>query len=582
MTQQQGLGGTTERISLRALLWALNLVAGVVLLSSAGSLTAQEPAPIEAGLAPPPGPYQPGFDALHYGLELSLQAGSQMIQGRMTAEIQVVDPSANEIWFDLTGLQVDEVMVDGAATDWSLSDGRVFVTLPAGTADNESFQVEMVYGGTPDDGLIIQDNVHGVPSIFVDNWPNRTRFWFPTIDHPADKATLDFLIHAPRNWQVIANGHLTSGPTETPADALGGGDRYSWRWVSDVPHPTYTMVVGAAEMVVREIGLAACGLAPASQRDDGCIPVSYWVFPEDVAHADQVFRRAPEIVDYFSDLVGPYPYEKLANVQSSTRFGGMENSSAIFYSEQAIASGRDIEGTVSHEIAHQWFGDGVTEASWQHLWLSEGFASYFGALFFEMADGADNFRARVEGMAATVVASGDAARPVIYEEETNLFELLNANNYQKGGMVLHMLRGLLGDDAFFAGVREYYSTHMNGAALTDDLQHALENTSGRELGWFFDQWLREPGYPMYRVGSTFDGTQQTVTITVEQVQEVGWPTFRLPTEVELSFADGSMTRVPVDIMERRQTFTVPADQAPTATVLDPDGWLLKVLVNQTP
>jgi aminopeptidase N len=280
------------------------------------------------------------------------------------------------------------------------------------------------------------------------------------------------------------------------------------------------------------------------------------------------------MLEYYSGLVAPYPYEKLAHVQSSTRFGGMENATTIFYSEDPIANGRDIEGTVAHETAHQWFGNAVTPSDWPHLWLSEGFATYFGMLFFEHADGVGKFREEMERDRLQVVRSAEVARPVIDQSETDLFKLLNVNNYQKGAWVLHMLRGLVGDDAFFAGVREYYRQHEHRTATTTDFRTAIERAAGRDLGWFFDQWLSRPGFPRLRVTSQWDAAARAVDITIEQTQSTSWPTFRLPLTIDVD-ADGGTVRRAVDMDERRETVRVPLTGAPGRITLDPDGWLLK-------
>ena len=203
---------------------------------------------------------------------------------------------------------------------------------------------------------------------------------------------------------MISNGRLVEENEPAPP-AADGSPRRAWQWGTDVAVSPYNFVFGAAHMAIRRVGLAACGSAPASPRPDGCVEVSAWLFPEDVAQADLSFRRAAEMVDFYTDLIGPYPFEKLAHVQSSTRFGGMENASAIFYTEQGLASGRSMEGTVAHETAHQWFGDSVTEADWPELWLSEGFATYFGHLYFEHAEGVADFRRRMEEDRADVLAS---------------------------------------------------------------------------------------------------------------------------------------------------------------------------------
>ena len=315
--------------------------------------------------------------------------------------------------------------------------------------------------------------------------------------------------------------------------------------------------------------------------------MSFWVFPQDTAFARQVFRRAPAMVDYFTALIGPYPFEKLAHVQSATRFGGMENSSAIFYSERAIAEGRLSEGTVSHEIAHQWFGDSATQSDWNHLWLSEGFATYFGALFFESADGDDDFRRRMEQSRQGYLESDVVGRPVVDPAGAdNLFDLLNRNNYNKGGWVLHMLRGVVGDDVFFRAIRAYYERHAFGNALTDDLQRAFEEAAGTgetNLDWFFDQWIDQPGHPTleHTWETTPDGEE--VVLSIAQVQPSEWPAFRLPMEVEVRGPAGAR-RHRIVVESRSQVFRLPlvesvgesvGEGGPTEVVLDPGGWVLK-------
>ena len=302
--------------------------------------------------------------------------------------------------------------------------------------------------------------------------------------------------------------------------------------------------------------------------------VSAWLFEEDRGQARRSFARAAEMVDFYTELVGPYPFQKLAHVQSATRFGGMENASAIFYAERALASGRNMEGTVAHETAHQWFGDSVTQVDWPELWLSEGFATYFGHLFFEHAQGKGDFRRRMEQDRQEVLASEDVRRPVIDRREHDLFALLNDNNYPEGGWVLHMLRGIVGDDAFFQAVRNYYADFAGRNATTDDFRRAVEATSRQDLSWFFHQWLEEPGYPVISVTHTWDPSSSQAVVTVRQVQQAGWPTFRVPLELEFRGEEGATGRHKVVLQGREQTFRLPT-AAPTSEVrVDPDGWVL--------
>ena len=532
-----------------------------------------EPAPIRAGRAAPPGTYG-DLDVVHYDVVLGLPApGGSVVDGVAALRVRPASEGLGEVVLDFTGLAVLEVAVEGMAVEALHRDGRLAVPLPPGTGPADTVSVRIAYRGTPDDGLILGRDARGRPAAFVDNWPNRTRFWLPSVDHPSDKATAALTVHAPEGWRVVANGLPTAQDGPAPP-APDGSPRRSWSWRTGVPVSTYNLVFGAARLEVVSLGVAACGRAPASPRADGCVEVSAWLYPEDTGQAGRSFRRAAEMVDFYSGLVGPYPFEKLAHVQASTRFGGMENASAIFYSDEALARGRDLEGTVAHETAHQWFGDSVTEADWPELWLSEGFATYFGHLFFEHAEGEADFRARLEKDRAQVLASTDVLRPVIDREENDLFALLNANNYPKAGWILHMLRGILGDEAFFRGVRSYYARFAGGTATTQDFRRAMEEASGAELGWFFRQWLEEPGYPVLSVVHRWDPAAGEVAVTVRQVQDGTWPTFRFPLEVELAPGQGVSRRHRLEVTGREETFRFQASGPLRSVVVDPDGWVL--------
>jgi aminopeptidase N len=541
--------------------------------AAAPDRTAQpDPPPLEVGVVPPPLPYAPGFDALHYHIALTVPEAGRRIDARTTLVIALRSPLQDTLRLDLTGLRAYDVRVgigtrSGARPETApfyQAEGRLVLAVPAGAGVGDTLHVHVAYGGEPDDGLVIGANVHGEWGAFGDNWPNRARFWFPSIDHPSDKATVSFEVRAPGGWRVLANGRLT----EEPADGV-------WRYEMPVPLPTYLMVIGAARFAVGSVDdCADGGMAPA--RPDRCVPVTSWTFPADSAHGAHVFRRGGEMVEYYARAVGPYPYTKLAHAQAATRFGGMENAGAIFYSQDAVAERRDIEGTVAHETAHQWFGNAVTPHDWPHLWLSEGFATYYGALFFEHADGRDAFRERIDrarrayleshvrdlAMVDTLAIPGD-----------NLLGLLNANSYQKGAAVLHMLRGMLGDDIFFSAVRRYYNDHVHGTAVTADLRRAFELEAGQGLGWFFDQWVFRPGHPVLRFDWRWDAPHGEAVVELEQVQDRDWPVFRLPFDIEFDTPTGTVRRTG-ELRDRRATVRFALPGPPTGARFDPDGWLL--------
>jgi aminopeptidase N len=386
--------------------------------------------------------------------------------------------------------------------------------------------------------LIARKDSAGRWTYFGDNWPNRARYWIPSVDHPSQKSTVSWAVTAPLGQTVIANGSLIENRT---LRAVQPG-RMLARWRESKPIPSYLMVIGVAPLVKLDLGETACGLAELLR----CVPQSVYVAPEQKGILPGAFSRAGDIVQFFASRVAPFPYEKLAHVQSETRFGGMENATAIFYADALFRKAGVSEGLIAHETAHQWFGDAVTERNWPDLWLSEGFATYFAALWTQHAHGDSAFRAELEKQRSDILSDTSAVpkRPVIDTIETDLLALLNVNSYQKGGFVLHMLRTELGDSAFFAGIRDYYTRHKHGTAVTADLQVALERASGKNLRGFFDQWLRRPGYPEVTVAWTGGSNARGTSVSVTQSNRFGYFAFPLPV-------------VLVDRNGARRSFTIP-------------------------
>jgi aminopeptidase N len=507
-------------------------------------------------------PRQTALDALHYRLRLDLRDAS----GEITGEAEIlfnVGAGLREVPLDFGALAVDSVTADGQRAAHRRDGERLLVTLPpvnvANVAGASARRVWVVvkYHGRPADGLFIKKSRHGDPTVFADNWPNRAHHWFPAIDHPYDKATVEFFVVAPARFDVVANGALIETTSRQDGTRLT-------HWSEQVPVPVYCMVIGATEFSVVNAGAWAG------------TPLTHYLYPKDRDAGLREHGRALRMLEYYSNLVGPYPYEKLALVQSSTRFGGMENSSAIFFDENAYNGSGRLEGTVAHEIAHQWFGDSVTESDWHHLWLSEGFATYFGALFFEHADGRERFlRMMLDNRDRYLKDAESTARPIYDPSITDLFKLLNRNNYQKGAWVLHMLRRVMGDEKFFAGVRDYYRTYRDRNALTEDFRRVMEFHAGRPLDRFFRQWIYEPGHPVYEAAWRWDEAARTLRLRVSQKQQ---PTlFRMPLEVEFAADGGDARREVIEVGQREQTFDFKLDARPRSVRLDPDEWVLKVL-----
>jgi len=507
----------------------------------------------------------PGLRVHSYHFDIALPDSGAGFSGRAAIGFLRAGAGDDTLRLDLVGMAVDSVtsVPTSQAVPFSY-DGRMLrIALPPKPEAGSSTEAVLVgWHGVPRDGLIFGTTPAGRRAAFGDNWPQRARYWFPSVDDPAQKAQVRWTVTVPPGWQAVANGRLEGRRTDA-----AGREQYDYREIH--PIPTYTMVVGATRMTVSRH-------RPLISGSD-TIPMEVWAYPEDSAFADSVpFRRVTEVVETLQRIIGPFPYRKLAQVESSTRYGGMENSSAIFYAEQMYARRTMREGVVRHETAHQWFGDAVTERDFHHLWLSEGFASYFDLVAGAAMDGDSVLTRGMRGDAASYMRSRDVDRPVLDTAVTDLMQLLDANSYQKGAWVLHMLRGLVGDSAFFTGIRAYYRTYRDSSVTSDDFRRTMEAASGRDLGWYFDQWLRQPGYPQLDVTWRYDARAREAVLDVAQVQPAAWGTFRLPvTVVELSDGARVLARRTVELSAARaQTLRIPIDAPPAAVRVDPDGALL--------
>ena len=510
-------------------------------------------------------PYRPGVDVTHYAFDLTLPASGSLIQAR--AAISVGRRlSVDTLVLDLMSLTVDSVLV-GDKPRTFLRDSAT-IRIPLLPDDGAALSVVVVYHGEPTDGLIIKETAERGWSAFGDNWPNRARYWLPTVDHPSDKATVSWTVVAPSGLTVVANGaQILTAASSTSSGPIAQG-MIRTRYQISAPIPTYLMVIAAAKMN-RTVVSTPSGV--------GGIAQAVYTFPQETSYVPGPFVDAGKIVEFFTKTAGPFAYEQLNHLQSATRFGGMENATAIFYSDNAFKNHSVSTALIAHETAHQWFGDAVTPRRWQDVWLSEGFASYFAPLYVQHTLGDSAFHAvmdqiRTQILAASVVLS----RPVVDTVgATTPNELLNANSYQKGAFVLHMLRADIGDDAFFQGIREYQKSYRNGTATTDNLRVCFEKAAGASLVPFFDQWLHRPGYADLDVQWTPNAARRTVTFTVHQSQALA--PFSVPLVVLLRDAAGKEEQHTLHVQpETDQTFEQPLSliDTPTIVVLDPNVALL--------
>lgn len=510
---------------------------------------------------------------VHYEVSLTFDERlSELVSVHTDVTVKVLKDDVGSIDLDFGDMPIDSVRLSGKPAEYSQKGGKLFVTLVRAAKKDEQLIVSVDYHGRPKDGLIFTADKDGRPSATGDNWPDRVHHWIPTLDHPSAKATIRFTVTAPVRELVVANGRLESMRSSANKTRV-------WVWNEGIPISPYCMIVAVGEF------------ARFEAKDQGTAPLSYYVPKSDGRFAMQGFAPAAPSLKFFSETVGTYPFEKLAMIVGATRYGGMENSSAIIFGSglfkdfqksqprsrrYGIPSG--VRNVVSHEIAHQWFGDSVTEATWADLWLSEGFATYFEGLFIEQFEGKDDFRAYMKEIGDKYFTYEKQTKTPIHDKETeDLNALLNPNNYEKGAWILHMLRGLTGDKAFFHGIRDYYTDHRNSTATTEDLRAALEKTSGMDLKWFFTRWVYGSGHPNYQATwrwSPIGGanTKGFVELTLRQVQD--GEAFVNPLTVEIMSVDGAQ-RVTITPKDKDSSARFPVSRQPTTIAIDPDQTLLK-------
>lgn len=517
--------------------------------------------------------YRPGVDVVDYRFRVDFPARPPVSSIDVDALISVRRTAAvDTLVLDLLApMQVSDARVNGAPAHFTRDSATVRVALPKGTRD--SLQVELRYRGAPADGLIIRTDSAGRWTAFGDNYPDRARHWLATVDHPSDKATVTWEVRAPLGVRTIANGELLEESLESVPP--GATPMVLTRWRTNRPIYTAVMVIGVAPFAVFELGNTACNLS----EFPGCVRQSVWVAPEVRPTMPGAFARAGDIVTLFSRLVGPYPYEKLAHVMSQTRYGGMENAGEIFYADGIFRRNAVSEGIIAHETAHQWFGDAVTETEWPHVWLSEGFATYFAALWTEFSKGDSAFIAEMKGERDQLIKTPlTAAEPIVRSAVPDLGKLLNSNVYGKAGFTLHMLRREVGDSAFFRGIRSFYAKYRHGNALTEDLQREIEVSSGTKLNWFFEQWMYRPGFAELSVSWRYDQSRRGISVTVGQGER--FPPYRLTLPIEITTASGKVIRTQVPVSASRVSTTplqTTLDGPPKLVRFDPDASLLATI-----
>ncbi len=505
----------------------------------------------------------PNIYVTHYKFEITLSDTTNRIFCSADVTIKFVKDSTRNFSLDLvgprgnaTGMLVSSVEEGKTKLSFIQSDEKLKVSLRKieNKGNKKIFKID--YSGIPADGLIISKNKFGQKTFFGDNWPNRAHNWLPTVDYPTDKATCEFIIIAPSEYQVVANGSLVEETNLRNSMKLT-------HWKEDVPIPTKIMVFGAARFAVQYVGKV------------NCVPVETWVYPQDREKGFYDFSVAKNILQMYEKYLGSFPYEKLANVESTTKYGGMENASNIFYDEFEVTGTGLNESTVAHEIAHQWFGDSVTEGNWYNIWLSEGFATFFQNFYVGKTFGQDSLMNVLRQDKKRIFSYYYRnPEPILDTTITNLNNLLNVNSYFKGAYVLRMLRHLLGEEKFWKGIRLYYNTYKNKNALTPNFEKCMEKASNENLNWFFKEWVYEPGFMNLELKWNYSERAKKLTVSIKQKNKV----FKMPVDLGIYLPNKNNPEIKrLNINRDKNDFTFSIFEKPKRIEIDPYQYdLIKV------
>ncbi len=560
-----------RRLLAAPLLSLLGLLGGAASGLAAGRGFAPEGTPIR---------YMPTrqFDLQHLRLDLAFDWDAKSVAGTATNTLVPLLPGLGSVVLDAAELDVRKVRVNGAERPFTLDPQAETLTVqldhPYGPEDR--LEVAVDYSAHPKTSLYFVGPDAGYPQkpeqIYSQGEADLNRHWFPSWDSPNDRTTTEMVATVKRPLVVVSNGKLLA-VTDLP------DGRRTYHWKMDTPHSTYLVSVAIGDYT------------RVADEWHG-LPVEYYVPPGvDEATTRRSFGATPRILDYFSRVTGrPYPYPKYAQaIVVDYMWGGMENISATTQTSRTLHPARadhdaPSEGLVAHEAAHQWFGDLLTCEDWSHAWLNEGFASYFTALYRGDAHGQDELDVEVDDMRNAYLGEAkDYRRPIVTKLYPDPIDMFDSHTYAKGGLVLHTLHYLLGDDGWWKGIRSYVERFAGSTVTTADFENALEQATGVSLAPVFDGYVYGAGIPQLQVKWDYQAETHQVHLEVKQTQKLDAQTalFSFPLEVALigettNEKDEAVRRVPV-AARALQDLYIPSAQRPRTVVLDPRGGILKTL-----
>jgi aminopeptidase N len=519
------------------------------------------------------------FAIEHIALDLELDFPKRSIRGSASLTLRRVDPDATTVELDAVAFTIAGITVDDKNAKYTY-DGRLLVVDVPRALEHGKLVVR--YEATPRRGLYFLEPDEHVPTRPRQAWTQcqeeDARHIFPCHDKPHVKMTTEAVVTVPAGFSVLSNGELAG----KEQDAKAGTETFHWR-MND-PHPSYLVTIVAGEFAVFGDRVTLAPAPGSTVRRE--VPLTYLVPKGREEDGRRTFGRTPDMVSFFSELTGvPYPWNKYAQVVvSDFIFGGMENTTATTMYEHILLDARaaiDVtsDDLIAHELAHQWFGDYVTCRDWSEGWLNEGFATFMEHVWREKALGRDEYEYSVKHDLSSYLseAHGRYRRPIVCQDYDSPLDLFDRHLYEKGGLVLHVLRTELGDTLFWKGVSTYLNRHARSIVETRDLLRALEEVSGRSLGRAFEEMVMRPGHPEIEVDVSWD--DGVLTCAVKQVQSAtdGVPSvFEISLGLAIAGGDGGgeARTERVRLKARSDSFAIPCAERPRFVVVDPDMRIL--------
>jgi len=521
-------------------------------------------------------------DVTHIKLTLSFEIGKKTMHGSCETHFTAIQDDLRQLSLDAAEMEILNVATpDGDSLEYEHTGTKLNITLPTSLGKDEESTVVVDYKVVePRLGLYFvlpDDDYPDKPvQVWTQGQDEDSKYWYPCFDYPNEKATSEVIVTVDEKYFALSNGVLV----ETDHDESEGTKTY--HWYHDVPHVSYLISLVVGEYVEK-----------TDYYQD--IPISYYVAPGREDEGERSFGKTPDMVKFFSEKLDfLYPYKKYAQIAvEDFVFGGMENTTATTQTAMTLHDERahqdyESEPLVAHELAHQWFGDLLTCKDWSHAWLNEGFATYFEALYREHDLGEGEFRYEMHQNALRYFQEdGKYRRPIVTNKYREPIDIFDRHLYEKGSLVLHMLRNELGDETFWNVMHHYLESHQGQNVETIDLIRAIEDVTGRNMKQFFDHWVFGAGYPELKVSYTWEADEEgnggTAKVSIKQTQEVknDTPVFHFPVELVFVLGKDPETKT-VQVTEKEQMAFFHFDSKPEQFHFDPKNWILKKVDYEVP